>query len=193
MAETNKPPRKAFPFYASNLNALEQLPEPVRKKYALRIVEYGLSDTPIELTPEEEFLLGNVFEGIDNQKKRYRFQQRLEKVTAQVLAGPSIWRGLSPEEWKAAASGIKKLKARAHREVIENENLEIFRAVGKRVYNTLGLESPFVIDMLKMAIAKAPEERRARLKSCLHDILLEYYLSQGYNTMPAGVDDIPNI
>lgn len=192
MSQANTP-KKAFPFYASNLDALEQLPESERAKYALKIVEYGLSDTRIELTPEEKFIFGHIFAGIDQQKKKYHFQQRLKDITAKVLAGPRLWRGISSAEWEQAAIEIKKLKARAHQEVIEDEDLEIMRALGSRVLLTIGLESPLIIDALKQSIAKSPADRRLRLAAAFEGILREYYTVHGEKTMPHGVADIPNI
>lgn len=185
--------RTAFVIYASTLDLLEKLPEEKRKDFVLRIIEYGLSDEPFEPTEEESFILGYVFEGIDNEKKKYRVQKYLENLIANVMAYRNLRLGITENEWETAIDALKKLKGRAHREVIENIEQEVRKVLSPRVLATLRLESPYVFEYLKKCIALADSEARKTLDAELNHILQFFYFSYNKAPMPSEIAKIPHI
>lgn len=76
--------KRAFVFYASYLDVIEEFPEERRKKIAMALIEYGLDDCTagdsiaiLSLNPEERIALSPVIEAVDVQKRRYVNKQMI--------------------------------------------------------------------------------------------------------------------
>lgn len=76
--------KRAFVFYASYLDVIEEFPEERRGKIAMALIEYGLDDCTADdslailaLNPEERIVLSPIIEAVDVQKRRYVNKQMI--------------------------------------------------------------------------------------------------------------------
>lgn len=147
--------KKAFLFYASNLDVLEQFPEEEAGRLALVIMEYGFADESFECSQDDRDLLHHVFIGIDREKKRYKTGQTISDTITSV-SNLTRARGFTEKEIEDALQNLKRLKAKAHRQDVTQG--EINNAIGMRIFMTLRLEgaNPFYILKLSINDCKFP-------------------------------------
>lgn len=177
--------KQAFLFYATNLEVLEQFDENRAKKLVLKIVEYGFKTASIDCTEEEEFILSHIFEGIDAQKQRYEMVQRLEEISELVEALPRKNIKFRAEDAEVLLKALKKLKAQAHRESVEE--LQIYNVLGPELYAKLSPARLAIAGEVFLAFRGrirrvVSEDQRKDLESKLNDILAAFCLPLPHDT-----------
>ena len=166
--------KEAFLVYPSTLDVLEMFPDERARGLALKIVEYGINGGDVGCSEEDDLILRNVFESIDAQKRRYRSVQRLEEIMEIVETLPRQDRRFNQESIDTLLKALKKLKAQAHREGVDE--LQIYNVLGPELYVEFG-QGFFVLAAEVFRVFRGrinrvtPEERRKVLEAELYDIL----------------------
>ena len=175
---------RAFLFYASNLDVLEKFPEEEARRLALIIMEYGFKDESFQCSEDDELILHHIFMGIDAERKRYETGEWLASLIFRVSNLASI-KGITEEEQEATLKVLKRFKARAHRQDVEEK--DVVPALSPRIQQTLRLESPQFFRTLGLSIEKCnnPSERDTLKREYNH--LVMYFYSVGGTRPPEGV------
>lgn len=165
--------KNAFLFYASNLDVLEQFPEEEAGRLALVIMEYGFADESYECSQDDKDLLHHIFIGIDREKKRYKESQRLSQFMNKVSSLTGV-QGITEKEVEIALKNLKRLKARAHRQDVTDN--EILGVLDWRIKQTLHLESPAPFEQLRSCIVNcASPPRQKMLVDAFNNIVIYFY------------------
>lgn len=186
--DPNKP-KTAFLFYASTLDALEELPKEQQGKVALTLLDFAFRDdvtAPFDCPDDEWMVLSQIFEGIVMEKKRYQIGMRLNYIII------SLERMVPRDEKKKAslAKGIealKRLRELARKNPDEVREVDIYCILGSPLYRAFSLPlmfNPSILTEFRSYIAKAPQGQREKLEKELNDLL--DYCNQLYPVPPNG-------
>ena len=164
--------KKAFLFYASNLDVIEQFPEEEAKRIAMIIVEYGFSDGNFECSEKECLMLDQVFAGIDAEKRRYHDVQLVESYISRIELFSHKCSDVSDATTKKVLTALRKLKNRVRRENIDNLPNLIMEMIRSDFSEILGKNMLGIAPRFEDAIAVASFEDRTKLQE-YYDRFLE--------------------
>lgn len=197
-------PRPAFLFYASTLDALEELPEERRGEVALTLLDFAFRDdvtAPFDCPDYDRMVLSQVFEGIVMEKRRFETGQRLGNILHRLeLVKISVEAIIDPKEkelWvsyvDSAIARLKKLKWISSRSPGKVNEFDLYNALNSNfsqynLYQLVARPALLCADLLsevKGLICKAPVGRREELEKELED-LSNYLREHGNFTATQG-------
>lgn len=169
--------RKAFLFYASNLEVIEEFSETRQKKIIMSIINYGLADNsesePLSLLePVEQKVLRPILDSIDIQKRRYYNKKLL--TSAISIVQEYFWgenKGSLRDD--ATHSSYKELNKILKDKIIESQkhDLEITLREIEDILEPYGLSKYFHKESEMQNLEKQIKER---IDQILDNDLMEY-------------------
>ena len=175
--------KKAFLFYASNLDVLEQFPEEQAKALAMLIVKYGFWDpkpgeeSQFPCAEEDKLILSHIFNGIDIEKQRYKMSNNISDILKKMDRITPAGAKVSQQELEDTRAALIRLKARAHREIISRD--EIYGVIPPRIYAaTVCVNDDLLIQNMRTLITSCPDARTKKELVNSYNLLINYYYTR---------------